>query len=290
MAAHAHDGIDWGERLRWLQLAEALDADALSLAALRLAAELPDSPTIVDVGCGTGGMSVLLARELVGRAGGRIVLVDVTEPLLAEARRAVEAAAGGVVTVETVHADVSDPALPGRVPMADLLWASSMVHHLPDQQAALGTLAEMVRPGGMVAIAEGGLETQGLPWDLGLGRPGLERRLLTAQAEWFAGMRAGITDSVSMPYGWNTAMRQAGLTGVTSFGVLIDHPAPGDDQVREYVVQLVRRVAETAGEWLAADDQEVLAALLDPDGAHYLGARTDLFLLGARTIHHGRQP
>ncbi len=289
MAVHTHDDIDWGDRLRSLRMAEALDAEPTRVAARRLLDGMPEGPTIVDVGCGAGGMSVLFAEELTA-AGARIVLVDATEHLLAEAHRVVSAAAGDKATVETVHADVADGGLPAKLPPADLVWASRVVHHLPDQQAAIDTLARLARPGGLVAISEGGLDFNCLPWDLGIGRPGLEGRLLAARGEWFAGMRAGIPGSVSMPYGWNIALQRAGLEDVDSFGVLIHHPAPGPELLREFVIERVTWLTGVAGDLLGDDDRETVAALLDPASSAFLGARQDLFLQGAKTIHCGRRP
>ncbi len=270
-------------------MAEALDAEPMRAAARRLLDGMPDGPTILDVGCGAGGMSVLFAEELAS-VGARIVLVDATEHLLAEAHRVVSAAAGDNATVETIHADVADDGLPAKLPPADLVWASRVVHHLPDQQAAVDTLARLARPGGLVAISEGGLDFNCLPWDLGIGRPGLEERLLAARGEWFAEIRAGIPGSVSMPYGWNIALQRAGLTEVSSFGALVHHPAPGPELLREFIIERVTWLAEVAGDLLSSDDHETAAALVDPASSAFLGARKDLFLQGAKTIHCGRRP
>jgi SAM-dependent methyltransferase len=288
MSVHTHDDIDWADRLAQLRMADALDAEALAPVARRLVSGLPDRPTVVDVGCGAGGMSVLFARELARGAGGTVVLVDATPALLAEAQRRVAAAAGERVEVVGVHGDLADPRLADRVPGADLVWASGVVHHVADQQAALRTLAGLLRPGAVLAIGEGGLEMRCLPWDLGVGRPGLEQRLLAGRAEWFAGMRAGIAGSVAMPYGWPRALREAGLEDVESFGALIDHPMPGSDLLREYVVHRVGWLAESVGDRLDADDRATIAALIDPDGPDFLGNRADLYLFGAKAIHSGR--
>ncbi|RSM70143.1 SAM-dependent methyltransferase [Amycolatopsis sp. WAC 01375] len=288
MAVHTHDDIDWADRLRSLRMAETLDAEPMRAAARRLLEGMPEGPTILDVGCGAGGMSVLFAEELAA-VGAKIVLVDATEHLLAEAHRVVSAAAGDRAAVETIHADVADEGLPAKLPPADLVWASRVVHHLPDQQAAIGILARLARPGGLVAIAEGGLDFNCLPWDLGIGRPGLEERLLAARGEWFAEMRAGIPASVSMPYGWNIALQRAGLDDVDSFGVLIHHPAPGPELLREFVLERVTWLNEVAGDRLDAEDHETAAALVDPANPAFLGARRDLFLLGAKTVHCGRR-
>lgn len=286
MAVHTHDDIDWSDRLRSLRMAEALDAEPMRAAARRLLEGMPDGLTILDVGCGAGGMSVLFAEELAA-VGAKIVLVDATEHLLAEAHRVVSAAAGKRAVVETIHADVADEGLPAKLPAADLVWASRVVHHLPDQQAAIDTLARLARPGGLVAISEGGLDFNCLPWDLGIGRPGLEERLLAARGEWFAEMRAGIPGSVSMPYGWNIALQRAGLVDVDSFGVLIHHPAPGPELLREFVIERVTWLNEVAGDRLGDDDHETAAALVDPENQAFLGARPDLFLQGAKTVHCG---
>jgi SAM-dependent methyltransferase len=288
MPGHTHDDIDWADRLAQLRMADTLDAGALAPVARRLVGRLPERPVVVDVGCGAGGMSVLFARELARGGGGTVVLVDATPELLAEARRAVSGAAGETVEVVSLAGDLADPGLGGRVPAADLVWASGVVHHVGDQQAALRTLAGLLRPGGVLAIGEGGLEMRCLPWELGVGRPGLEQRLLAARGEWFARMRAGIRGSVAMPYGWPRALREAGLEGVESFGALIDHPMPGSDLLREYVVHRVGWLAGSVGEWLDDDDRATIAALTDPDGPDFLGKRDDLSLFGAKAIHCGR--
>lgn len=286
MSGHSHGDIDWADRLAQLRMADALDAEALGPVARRLVGSVVARPTVVDVGCGAGGMSVLFARELALGSGGTVVLFDATPKLLVEAERAVAEVAGNSVEVVSLLGDLTDPAL--AVPAADLVWASGVVHHVGDQQAALRTLAGLLRAGGVLAVSEGGLEMRCLPWELGVGRPGLEQRLLAARGAWFERMRAGVAGSVGMPYGWPRALREAGLEDVESFGALIDHPMPGSDLLRAYVVQRVGWLAESAGDWLDADDLAAVAALTDPRSPDYLGHRDDLYLLGAKAIHCGR--
>ena len=296
VSGHTHDHIDWADRLAFLRAADALDAPAQATIAARLVAKLPARPTVIDLGCGAGGMSTHFAAALAERDGGTIVLVDATPELLRQAERSVQSAAAQVdgaaskVEVRAITADLADAALPDQLPAADLVWASRVVHHLPDQQAATATLASVARAGGIVALAEGGLSFSCLPWDLGVGRPGLEDRLQAAQATWFVGMRESIDGAVPMPYGWPLALERAGLVDISSFSALVDHPAPGPDGLIDYVHHSLSRLASNAADQLSDDDQSVLTSLLDADSPHYLGKRRDLYLLGARTVHHGRRP
>ena len=145
-------------------------------------------------------------------------------------------AAGTPVEVEAIQADASSEQLADQLPSADLVWASRVVHHLPDQQKAIDELARVLAPGGWLALREGGLATRCLPWDLGIGEPGFGDRLTAARDNWFVRMRADIPGVKSLPVGWNKALETAGLTGVFSFGYVIDHPAPASDAVRQSVV------------------------------------------------------
>lgn len=288
MSAHTHDDVDWAARLPAMRRADALDAEAHAGVAARLVADLPERPTIVDAGCGTGGMSAAFAAQLAIRSGGVLILVDATSELLAEAEKSASAVGGAEVRVETVVADVAGGRLRELVPPADLVWASAMVHHLPDQQAGITELAAALRPGGKLALAEGGLQMQCLPWDLGIGEPGLEFRLLAARDAWFTELRAGMADSVSLPYGWNIALAKAGLTEVSAFSFLYDHPAPSSEVVRAFVADRMDWLSHVTGDRVSEADRGTVARLIDPADPAYVGARDDIFLLGTRTVHHGR--
>jgi SAM-dependent methyltransferase len=270
-----------------MRRADALDAEALAGVAARLIADLPESPVVLDVGCGSGGMSSAIAAELHTLGGGKLILVDATEELLVEAEEVAAAAGGEEVRVEVLSADIAGGRLGELVSPADLVWGSSVVHHLPDQQAGVDILAGVLRPGGLLAIAEGGLQTRCLPWDLGVGEPGLEGRLLAARDDWYGELRAGMAGVVPMPYGWSTALRSAGLSEVSSFGFLLDHPAPASDVVRDVVVDRLTWLGEVGDERVGEEDRNTLRRLVDPADPVYVGARDDLYRLGAQTVHYG---
>lgn len=288
MAAHTHDSIDWAARLEHMRRSDALEAPALAGVAQQLVAELPPgTATVVDIGCGAGGMSAAFAAEL-RRLGGTLVVVDAVPELLDAAAGHVGSVVGDGVKVQTVLADGAAEDLADRVPRADLVWASHVVHHLPDQLLATRRLAGLLRDGGRLALCEGGLATRMLPWDSGVGRPGLEHRLEVARDDWFAEMRAEIPDVVRLPYGWNRVLAECGLTDVDAFSFQVHHPAPASRDVRDMVADRLRWLSEIGEDRLAAEDREALRRLLDPDSPDHVTARDDVYLLATRTVYHGR--
>ncbi|MFE3191440.1 class I SAM-dependent methyltransferase [Nocardia sp. NPDC059240] len=290
---HTHDKIDWATMIPDLQRDDAMSAEANAEIARRLIGLIParTEPTVLDIGAGAGGQSVAFAHELLARGGGRLVIVDAVPELLEVAQQSVKIALAGDdrVRVETVLADAAAAEFGAGLPAADLVWASRSVHHLPDQQAGTTRLAELLRPDGWLALAEGGLAMRCLPWDLGVGTPGLQDRLLAQREAGFAQMRTDITDSTPMPYGWNVALSRAGLSAVTSFSVLTDHPAPPAPAVRDSVIAWLSGLSERVGDRLSESDRATLAAVLDPAAATYLGAREDIYILGATTVFLGRR-
>jgi SAM-dependent methyltransferase len=292
MGTHTHDDTDWASRLADLQRGDSIRAEAHRDIADRLMGMLQPGPTVLDIGSGAGGMAAQLALALRARGGGRLVLVDAVPELLSAAGEHVRAALAGTgapVEVDTLLADATSESLADQVPAADLVWASAVVHHLRDQQEGVNRLARLLAPGGWLALDEGGLGTQCLPWDLGVGRPGLTDRVMAARKAWFAKMRADIPDSVRLTVGWTRALADAGLADVTSFSYLVDHPAPVSGQVRAAVVEWLEFQVHVSTDWLDEDDQIALARLLDATDSAYVGIRDDLFYLASGTVNLGRR-
>ncbi|MFE9746444.1 class I SAM-dependent methyltransferase [Saccharothrix saharensis] len=294
---HSHDGIDWSSRLTFLRQADELDAESRRVVARRLVRALPDQPTVLDVGCGAGGMSVALVEALTARGGGTVVLVDGAPELLDAATTAARSAATyetdtttATVRVRPVLADLAAERPVDIAGPAQLVWASNVVHHLPDQRAAVLGLIEAVAPGGWLALAEGGLSGKFLPYDLGVGEPGLQDRLSAARAEWFVRMRENTTGSVRLSGGWNLVLSEGGLVDVTAFSYLVDHPAPPKQAVRDWAVNQLKWYEEVAGDALHPADRRTVRQLLDPQDPAFLGLRDDVFLLTANTVYLGRKP
>jgi len=127
-----HDSINWlrarAERSRFAGL---------------LDAAIPGDARIAEIGCGTGQMSLYLAR------GDRIVIgADLTRAsLLLGAAAAKRFAIDKVLFVET---DLASSALrPGAF---DIVYCSGVLHHTPDPRASFRHVARLVRPGGMIVV------------------------------------------------------------------------------------------------------------------------------------------
>lgn len=272
--------VDWAEQAEHLHDNAAVDA-AWNAA---VAAEIVRATDrfAVDAGCGAGGMTRALAAAL--PADARILGVDGTREVLDAA-----AAQTDDERISFVQASFEDGFAAVVDQPAELVWASASVHHAGDQQAAVSALAGLLAPGGRLALAEGGLPAHYLPWDVGVGEPGLEHRLIAAGQRWFERMRAELPGNVHMPYGWTTALRNAGLNNIRTRTVLTELPAPLADNALavEAVRYQVDRLAET--ELLDEADRHAWRRLLDPHDEAWLGGRDDLYVLRARSVHTGER-
>lgn len=286
---HSHDNIDWDAHLHRLREADELTAP--ETAELVAALLRPDDRTVLEIGSGAGGTAAAFAAALAD-SGGDVIVVDTAPELLAAAAATAGTVADGVA-VHPVRADAASDELvdavvrAGAPAQADLVFAAFVVHHLPDQLAGLRRLAELVRPGGRLAIVEFGLQTKVLPDDVGPGGPGLEGRLIAAREQWFRQMRGEMTGSARLPVGWGRALAEAGLTDMRSWSYLVDRPAPLDEIGRSAVLRRLNLLRRHAEEFLDRADLEALDQLLDESGEHYAGNRDDLFYLTANTVHVG---
>jgi ubiquinone/menaquinone biosynthesis C-methylase UbiE len=112
----------------------------------RLRSWLPAPPTeVVDLGCGTGTLSVLLADD-----GFTVRGVDLSAQMIQAARA--KAAAGGV-NVAFQQGDAADP--PIAAASVDVVLVRHLLWTLPDPHRALATWTRLLRPGGTLVLIEG---------------------------------------------------------------------------------------------------------------------------------------
>jgi ubiquinone/menaquinone biosynthesis C-methylase UbiE len=279
---HHHDDVDWAAMATYMSAWD--DVAKPVHRAITAWLGVGDGDVVVDVGSGAGGMTAVLA-DAVG-ATGTVIAVDGDAVLLDVARRRAERPDRHVVTV---HADLEQQELRDVLPppTADLVHASAVVHHFDDELRAIRELAAVVRPGGRIALVEGGLGTRCLPADCGIGEPGLEQRLATAQEAWFWSEVRPAFATVRTGRGWGTLLDAAGLVDVAARSFLLDVPPPLDEPTRKVVRDAFAAQAARVGDRLDEDDRETLRQLLDPDNPHGVMRRPDVHLLRATTVHVG---
>jgi SAM-dependent methyltransferase len=137
--------------------------------AARLESWLPAPPAeILDLGCGTGTLTLLMAER-----GHRVTGVDLSPNMVDHARRKLTAAglAGHVLV-----GDAADPPPLGH--SVDVVLARHLLWTLPDPAAALRRWITLSRPGGRLVLIEGRWNTNGddtyvkgsssLPWTGGV--------------------------------------------------------------------------------------------------------------------------
>ncbi|MCX4965850.1 class I SAM-dependent methyltransferase [Streptomyces sp. NBC_00654] len=282
---HGTTDLDWDAMGPRLEREAELSSPQYEEAA-RWIAGLPDAPEVrrvLDIGSGPGVVTCLLAEVF---PGAEVVAVDATPALLERtAARARRLGLGD--RVRTLEAELPEGI--SRLGEADLIWAGNSLHHMGDQRAVLAGFAEHLRPGGTVALVEGGLPTRRLPRDIGIGRPGLEARLDAVSSAWFQTMRSELPAAKHETEDWNALFNAAGLTPQGTRSFLLDLTAPLSDTAREYVVETFVRAREAFADLLDADDVAVLDRLLDPEDPAGLHLRPDVYLLTARTVQLARR-
>lgn len=126
---------------------------------------MPAPPArVVDLGCGTGSLAVLLAER-----GYAVTAIDFSPKMLAVAKR--KARDAGVV-VEFGLGDAADPELPSA--SFDVVLCRHVMWALPDPGAALRRWLRLLGPKGTVVMIEG-------HWSTGAGLPAAALRRLVEE-------------------------------------------------------------------------------------------------------------
>lgn len=133
--------------------------------------------TVVEIACGTGLNFPLIAQEI--GPEGRIIGVDLTDAMLAQARQRVETNGWGNVTL--IHADAAEFEFATGV---DAILATYPHALLPDARRVIANGAAALRPGGRWAVLDLKVP-DGMPhWLAELGVATVGRS--TSMREWIA--------------------------------------------------------------------------------------------------------
>lgn len=241
------------------------------------------STRILDAGCGTGGVTRLLVEA--GGSDTHITALDVESDYLTAAKKLLK----DMPTAITYQEGSLDE-LPFANGQFDFVWCSRVMHHMADQLAAMRDLRRVLKPGGKLALREDGLLMQLLPFDIGLGEPGLDERLNAVRAWEFAQLRPSIPDSAAYPFGWTRLLRDADFTHVTARSFLFEALPPFNADLSKFLLRHWGRMLEESEirARLSPDDQNVLVQLIDPNSPHFLLARNDLYFVKVSTVYVGQ--
>jgi cyclopropane fatty-acyl-phospholipid synthase-like methyltransferase len=151
--------------------------------AIEQAVDLSPRMSALDVGGGTGRLSILLADRV-----GSVLVTDPSPGMVRVAQERIQAAGLGD-RLRAVQADLTVDRIEGAY---DVVWSSMALHHVHDVDALLRSVAELLVDGGRVAIADldedpdGAFHADKPDFD---GHHGFDRRRLAEQLA-----RAGFTD------------------------------------------------------------------------------------------------
>ena len=102
---------------------------------------------VLDIGCGTGGPAIVLARDL----GARVVCIDV-EPQLLDRAATLANEAGVADQIE--HRLVTPGPLPFEDSTFDVVFSKDALIHIPDKKALYADIMRVLKPGGAFAASD----------------------------------------------------------------------------------------------------------------------------------------
>ncbi len=226
---------------------------------------------VLDIGSGPGVGTCELARRF---PDANVVAVDGSPAMLDRVSR--RATAHGLDRRITTHL----AELPGgldRLDPADVIWASMSVHHIGDEIGALRGLRDVLEPSGLLAIAEMAEPMRVLPEDLDVGRPGFIDRLVRAESNWFAAMRAGLHGTVPST-DLDAMLTSAGFDVVESRLARERFDPPLSEAARRVVQARIRRARNHLDELLDESDLSALDVLADTADPRSVVRRGDVFV------------
>ena len=108
----------------------------------------PSGSAVLEVGCGAGAQTIMLARRSLGA---RFVAMDISKASLAAAQETIRSA--GFQNVTFQQADVYSMEFERK--SFDHVFACFVLEHLPRPLEALENLRQVLRPGGTMTVIEG---------------------------------------------------------------------------------------------------------------------------------------
>ena len=108
----------------------------------------PAGSTVLEVGCGVGAQTLILARR---SPNTRFISIDISDESIAQAKRRVDAA--GLTNVTFQQADIFS--LPYKAESFDHVFVCFVLEHLSRPREALAILKRLLKPEGTITVIEG---------------------------------------------------------------------------------------------------------------------------------------
>ena len=174
--------------------------------------DLGPTDHVLDVGCGSGGPALFLAREI----GCRVTGVDFNEAGI-RAGLALARQAGLQDQIDFRHADVREP-LPFPDQAFDVIVCMDVMCHFLDRRSMFGEWSRVLRPGGRLLytdpvvvtglVAKEEFATRSSTGDFAFGPPGVNERLIR-EAGFELVQAEDVTDNeVEVSRRWHDARQQ----------------------------------------------------------------------------------
>lgn len=240
-------------------------------------ARLTDGPvrTILDIGAGTGAGTFGLLQRF---ADARAVAIDASQDMLDHLRHRAEQL-GLAERITTLQVDL-DEAAP-RIDPVDLGWAAASLHHLADPDRSLKALAALIRPGGLLAVAELTGLPRFVPADTLAG---------AAEARAHGLIDADrAADMPTMGSDWGVRLTRAGLEIELHREIATDTEAADSADVGAYAAATLARIREAVADRLLPTELTALDTLLD-GGPDDVRKRHDLHVITERSLWIARRP
>lgn len=259
---HSHAGstalgrlLDLDARVHASLLDDALDA---------VAGHLGHDPVrrVLDVGAGTGAATFRWSARY---PEAEVVALDANPAMTQQIAVRV-----GHERIRTITRPVTAMGL--EAGCVDLAWASSVFHEFDDPAAAFAALAQVIRPGGVLAVMEMDGPPRVLPGDY----DELEARLRT------------LTHADASGPQWTALLGAAGFELLEKKTLVSDQNLPADGVGGDYARAELHRLALHAADGLTAEQEASLARILQPDPE--TPALPSVHIRGARSLWIARRP
>src|SRR5262245_25902523 len=212
----------------------------------------------LDVGCGAGGVSILLAQSL---TAGVVVALDPEGTHLRQTRMSARHA-NCAQRIVCSFGDVEKLQFPAGE--FDLLWCSRVIHHhLPDPQPALSEMYRVLKPGGRLFLRENAVNDLRAVTPIKESDDAWWQRMNTAQQRWFQSKfrhRRPTSDE------WLERLRRSGFQDETS--TILPYTPAGTRAQVIYLQRWAEGILENEaspeyGDLLVVDDTHTARNLID---------------------------